>query len=218
MIEKMEFKSDFDSAKWYNKRFSEFGAFETSEKYNLLMLEWLGIKEKTDKKLLDVGCGGGFFLKQAEKFLNCTGIDFSKEALLQAKKNCNSKLVLGSASNLPFKNNSFDFVVCLGSLEHFIEIEKSLKEMNRVLKKNGKINLFVPNSEFILFKLNPVTAHQPNERFASLKEWEKLIGKYLEIESVHKFTHNPIGKLIPKNFTYSFSFICRGCVRSELLL
>jgi len=208
MIKRMQFKSDFDSAKWYDKRFSEFGAFKTSEKYNSLMLEWLGIKSKTNKKLLDVGCGGGFFLREAEKFLDCTGIDFSKEALLQAKKNCNSKLILASASNIPFKDNEFDFVACLGSLEHFIEMEKALSEMNRVLKKNGKINLFVPNSDFILFKLNKATAFQPNERLASLEEWKKLIGNYFLIEEVHKFTHNPLGNLLPKKFTYSFSFIC----------
>lgn len=209
MIEEMQFKSDSDSAEWYNKRFLEFGVFETSQKYNSLMLDWLGVKEKSNQKLLDVGCGGGFFLNQAEKFLDCTGIDFSEQALIQAKKNCNSKLVLGSASFLPFKDDFFDFVVCLGSLEHFIEMEKALSEMKRVLKKKGKINIYVPNSDFILFKLNKATAFQPNERLASLKEWEKLISKYFKIEKVHKHTNNSLGKLIPKNFTYSFSFICR---------
>jgi len=208
MIKEMQFDSDSKASKWYNKRFSDYGVFETSKQYNSLMLNWLGIKNKTNAKLLDVGCGGGFFLKQAEKFLDCVGIDFSREALIQAKKNCNSKLVLASASLLPFKNNSFDFIVCLGSLEHFIDMDKSLKEMNRVLKKNGKINIYVPNSEFILFKIKKATYHQPNERLASLDEWKKLISGYFEINKVHKHTNNPIGKLLPKKYTYSFSFIC----------
>ncbi len=208
MIEKMQFKSDSEASKWYDKRFAEFGVFQTTKKYNQLMAEYLGLKKDKTKKLLDVGCGGGFFLKETEKFVSCVGIDFSEEALNQAKKNCESKLVLGSALNLPFKNNSFDFIACLGSLEHFIDMEKALNEMNRVLKKNGKIIFYVPNSEFILFKFNPATAFQPNERLASLEEWKKIIGKHFEINKIHKHTHNPIGKVIPRKLTYSFVFVC----------
>lgn len=207
MIERMEFDSDSKAKQWYNKRFSEFGVFETSEKYNSLMLKYLKIN-KSGGKLLDVGCGGGFFLRQAEKFAECFGVDFSSVALNNAGKISDAKLALCSASELPFKNDFFDFVVCLGSLEHFIDIEKALSEINRVLKKNGKILFYVPNSNFILFKLNPATAFQPNERLASLNEWKELIGKHFLIKEVHKHTHNPLGKLIPKKFTYSFVFVC----------
>ncbi len=207
MLERMEFDSDLKAKQWYNKRFSDFGVFETSIKYNSLMLKYLGLKEKSDKKLLDVGCGGGFFLKQAEKFTETFGVDFSSVALNNAKKISKAELTLCSASSLPFKNNFFDFVVCLGSLEHFIDMENALSEMKRVLKKDGKILIYVPNLNFILFKLNPATAHQPNERLASFNEWKKLIEKYFLIEKTDKHTHNPLGKLIPKEFTYSFVFV-----------
>ncbi|MFH1663864.1 MAG: methyltransferase domain-containing protein [archaeon] len=209
MIEKMQFKSDANALKWYDKRFTEFGVFNTSKEYNSLMLKYLGINSKSDKMLLDVGCGGGFFLKEAEKFVHCIGTDFSSVALETAKKNTNSGLVLASASRLPFKKESFDFIACLGSLEHFIEIKKALSEMNRVLKKNGKINLYVPNSNFLLFKFNKATQFQPNERLASLDEWKKLIGEFFLIEKVFKHTNNPVGKLLPMNFTNSFSIICK---------
>jgi ubiquinone/menaquinone biosynthesis C-methylase UbiE len=215
MIERIAFKKDSDAAEWYDKRFFEFGAFETTEKYNSLMLEWLGVKEKSNKKLLDIACGGGFFLRKAEKFAECFGVDFSSEALTQAKKNCNANLILASASSLPFKDNSFDFISCLGSLEHFIEMEKALNEMQRVLKNKGKANFYVPNSNFILFKLNKATYYQPNERLASLKEWKKVIEKHFLINQVFKHTNNPLGKLIPKNLTYSFSFICSKKMESE---
>ncbi|MBU2099605.1 methyltransferase domain-containing protein, partial [Candidatus Micrarchaeota archaeon] len=186
MIKRIAFNTDESAAEWYNKRFSDFGVFETTKKYNSLMLEWLEVKEKTEKKLLDVGCGGGFFLKQAEKFLKCFGVDFSLEALIQAKKNCNADLILASASSLPFKDRSFDFVSCLGSLEHFIEMEKALNEMQRVLKNKGKANFYVPNSNFILFKLNKATYFQPNERLASLNEWRKLLEKFFVVEKDFK--------------------------------
>jgi len=208
MIERMEFKTDSKAFEWYNKRFSEFGAYETSKKYNKLMLKWLGVKNKSRKNLLDVGCGGGFFLKEAKNFLDCFGIDFSSVALAQARKNSDANLILASASALPFKSNFFDYAVCLGSLEHFIDLRKSLSEMKRVLKKNGKINIYVPNSDFILFKFNKATAFQPNERLASFKEWKKLLSEYFFIEKTHKHTENPLGKLLPKKYTYSFSFIC----------
>ncbi len=208
MIEKMEFKTDLKAFEWYNKRFFEFGVFETSEKYNKLMLEWLGVKDKSRKKLLDIGCGGGVFLKEAEKFLDCFGVDFSSVALTQAQENSAASLVIASASALPFKSNFFDYAVCLGSLEHFIDLKKSLSEIKRILKKNGKINIYVPNSDFILFKFNKATAFQPNERLASIEEWKKLLSEYFSVEKIYKYTESPLGRFLPKKYTYSFSFIC----------
>ena len=46
--------------------------------------------------------------------------------------------------NLPFKSNSFDFVLCNHVLEHIYDDNKAMKEIHRVLKKNGTAILQVP--------------------------------------------------------------------------
>ena len=48
-----------------------------------------------------------------------------------------------NAENLKFKNDTFDFVLSIVSFEHFKNVEKCVKEINRVLKKNGKFYISV---------------------------------------------------------------------------
>ncbi len=56
---------------------------------------------------------------------------------------------LGRRKSLPFDDESFDLVTCLGSLEHFPDPAASAKEMKRVLKPGGEALIFVPNLFFL---------------------------------------------------------------------
>ncbi len=90
--------------------------------------------------LLEVGCGYGRLLKVIESSNCCVGLDFSRNMLLQAKNNLKSPIVLAHARNLPFKDNSFDNIMCVTVLIHILNIDEIidvLKEMNRVLKNDG---------------------------------------------------------------------------------
>src|SRR3989339_417880 len=95
---------------------------------------------EVDKKILDIACGTGFLLKVAnEKGLKTFGIDISDEAVKIAKENSpSSEIITASAENLPFKNNFFDYISCLGSIEHFSDINQGLREMLRVGKRGAK--------------------------------------------------------------------------------
>ena len=83
--------------------------------------------QKTDK-LLDVGCGTGL----SSLLFNCqkVGIDPTFELLEQAKKRM--PVVQGIAEQLPFKDNSFDIVICLTALHNFTDPQRALLEMKRV--------------------------------------------------------------------------------------
>jgi len=104
---------------------------------------------KKDSKVLDVGCGYGRGLRYILKITqNLVGIDHNKTAVEHAKNNFKKypkvKIILGEASNLPFKDNSFDHIICIGTLVNFgKEKEKALREMKRVLKKDGNIIISV---------------------------------------------------------------------------
>ena len=90
------------------------------------------IKLKPDSKILDVGCGSGFFTYYLAKKYQVIGLDFSEKMLaLNPHKN----LIKASAYQIPFKNNSFDLVFCSNLLHHLNHPLKALKEMNRVAKK-----------------------------------------------------------------------------------
>ncbi len=98
--------------------------------------------------ILDVGVGTGILIEQVlpkNKSANLFGIDISPEMVKKAKRKFKGKsnvtIALGSASKLPHKDNSFEFVTCVNSFHHHADSIQSLKEMKRVLKPGGKVIL-----------------------------------------------------------------------------
>ena len=90
--------------------------------------------------VLDLGCGTGEFSVFFQDY-NYTGIDIEPKYINYAKNNYDGHFELMDASCMLFENNSLDLIVVFGVFHH-INTEKCLKifdEMNRVLKKNGKI-------------------------------------------------------------------------------
>ncbi len=83
--------------------------------------------QKTDK-VLDVGCGTGL----SSMLFSCfkVGVDPTFELLQQARKRM--PVIQGVAESLPFKDNSFDIVVCLTALHNFSDPQRALLEMKRV--------------------------------------------------------------------------------------
>lgn len=111
--------------------------------------------EKTEPKtILEAGCGRGFYMHAATMFpfiKEIHGIDVNDEYLKVAKKHIKDKRVhLRNASiyELPYPDNSFDFVMCSEVLEHLTDDSKALEEMKRVLKKGGTLVASVPNYHF----------------------------------------------------------------------
>ena len=94
----------------------------------------------SELSLLDVGCGNGFFTYYLEKLLDATGLDFSESML--SMNPCRKK-VCGYATNLPFRDNSFDVVFCSNLLHHIEDTDIAVSEMKRVSK--GYVIISEPN-------------------------------------------------------------------------
>ena len=97
------------------------------------------------KSVLEIGCGVGTDLLQFAKHgAIVTGIDLTQTAIQITKKrfdayNLKGTFIQADAENLPFEDNTFDFVYSLGVLHHTPDTERAIREAYRVLKPNGKI-------------------------------------------------------------------------------
>lgn len=114
---------------------------------------WKEAKFLTDlafegEKILDVGCGAGqWFEFFKEKKVKYFGVDFSENLIKIAKERYpEAKFEVANLFNLPFEDNFFDKVYAI-ALFHHIPSQKlrleGLKEIKRVLKKNGFLILTV---------------------------------------------------------------------------
>lgn len=113
---------------------------EFQSDYKLRGARWGGVSFNVPKfsegqLILETGCGNGKTLKSLPN--TAIGIDISTEAVSLADGN----VLAGDISNLPFKDEVFDAVLCFHVLGHlnFENRKKSVSEMFRVLKKGGKI-------------------------------------------------------------------------------
>ncbi len=95
--------------------------------------------------VLDVGGYDGFILlklKEKKEFVPII-LDLNKEALKIAKKK-GLKIILASGTKIPLKKNSVDVLLLLDVLEHVRKDNLLIKEVKRVLKKNGILILTTP--------------------------------------------------------------------------
>lgn len=91
-----------------------------------------------DEIVLDLGCGDGTLAKEIEKSgAKVVGIDLSENMVKKAKENGIEAYVM-SATNLEFSDNYFDKVFSNAVLHWVKDLDKNAKEINRVLKNNGK--------------------------------------------------------------------------------
>ena len=131
------------------------------------------------EQLLDIACGAGDWLvAAAERGAVVSGIDISEKAVAVCQQRLpDSELRVGPAETLPFADNRFDFVTCLGSLEHFLDQPKALRELVRVAKPNATVLILVPNSGFLTYRLGLYKGtHQQavHETIRSLEEWREM--------------------------------------------
>ena len=97
--------------------------------------------------LLDIGCGGGAFINKLLKYKKVKkayGIDHS-EKMIELSNKKNKKFIKNgmieiersSVDNLPFNEDMFDTVTALETIQFWPAMDKSIKEVRRVLKEKG---------------------------------------------------------------------------------
>ena len=174
---------------WYNQHYAAKGlASMRPARAYAVFLDLLDARPGT--RLLDVSCGSGFLLQAARaRGIRAVGVDLSDEAVRLARTVApDARLAVGAGEQLTFRDASFDYVTCLGSLEHFLDMGQGIREMLRVAKPAARLCIMVPNENFIGWKVlgHHGTAQQDiNEHLLPLSAWRRLFEDHgLEIVRV----------------------------------
>jgi len=139
-------------------------------------------------KVLDVGCGIGEFM---QLYSNSYGIEINKHVVNYCRKN-GLRVYYGSVFDIPFKNNTFDGILCSNVLEHLEKPERAISEMRRVLKKVGTLLIIVPTKKD--YKKDPTHVKYWNEKnlVKLLKKFNFKIKKIVYFPFSSKFLRHRI--------------------------
>ena len=192
-------------------------------------------KEKINGKVLECGCFPGKWLAWFNKELNMQpyGIDtLPSEQTISFLKNHNIKAQIKQADvrKIPFKDNYFDVVYSFGLIEHFDDHKALIKEMARVLKKDGILITSWPNTLKFTFTRLMMKIHRDKD-LEDMKPipLEHILNIYKELNfqniqykkmgvwglSWSKFLNkikiiNPLLKLLSKTNFFSADFTITG--------
>jgi len=106
-----------------------------------------------DKKILELGTGSGSICPLIDPSNEYVGVDVSKGLLKRAAKRFGKngkkhfELFLVSAQDLPFADDSFDMAICNLSFNFFPDAHRVVRQVKRVLKKEGHFFCSVPVPE-----------------------------------------------------------------------
>lgn len=111
--------------------------------------------------ILEVGCGIGNFTKSLKEYGNVFSIDIDKSYIDEVKKLINGKAGFGDieTGKYFFGDKLFDSIVCINVLEHIKRDNQALKNLYKLLKKEGCLILLVPAHTFLFGKIDESIGH-----------------------------------------------------------
>ena len=110
---------------------------------------------------LDIGCGTGWAIGQTARLTgnrgSFYGVDLSSKMIEKARSNFkghdNIHFIQANAEAIPLDNELFDLIICTHSFHHYLNPDKALKEMFRLLKTGGKVYILDPTADTWLIKV-----------------------------------------------------------------
>ncbi len=106
-------------------------------------------------KLLDIGCGNGFFLEKAKLMGvgHVFGVEPGKESVKKARSDVRKNIKIDVLRPGLFGKNYFDVICCFHTLDHVIDPNDFLKTVNNYLKPGGKILFITHNTSGLSVRL-----------------------------------------------------------------
>ncbi len=112
-------------------------------------------------KILDVGCGTGHYIEQLiPKNHIVFGNDIAIGMLHKSKQKYlnfidSHFLSLSNIEQLPFRNKSFDVVICIGVIEYLPDVNQAIEELHRIVRDDGIVIISAPNQLSLKFLTDP---------------------------------------------------------------
>ena len=197
------------------------------------------IQPPSGANLLDVSCGEGALVMWARRRgVAACGVDFSRAAIRRACATTGQpSFTVGDGARLPFSTAQFDYVTCIGSLEHFEQPALGIREIQRTLRPEGKACILLPNTFSLLGTVNYARKTgeifddgQPIQRYNTRMGWARLLAENgLPVYRVEKYelpwpqtavdwrwylrrprklAHLLVGMMLPINLANCHVFLC----------
>lgn len=136
-----ESNSDFYDLEYFlSLEYRYLSGAHGSKVRNIFSLIGKTIGDHSKKRVLDVGCGNGFYAGEFSKLgANVTGIDYSQHAITFAKDRHPGIdfRIMSGYSLKDFPDNEFDIVTLFDVIEHMSDQVHVLNEIKRILKPSG---------------------------------------------------------------------------------
>ncbi len=176
---------------------------EWKDKRHEVVLTFLSLLSLDHPRILDLGCGPGWYTEKLAHFGPTTGIDLSEEAIQMAQARFpHIKFISGNLYDLPLPAEHYDVVVSQEVFDHVEDQVEFVRRAAYVLKPKGYLILSCAN-KFVMDRLQEGEfPAQPNTHIAqylNIKRLKGLIQPYfrvLRIKSILPIGHRGILKLI----------------------
>jgi len=181
-----------EAAYWdrWNAENREHGQSEVSHRQAYLVRRWLDRIGRRDLRILEVGCGAGWFVDQLVAYGTVTGVDITPSVLDRARERVpQATFLTGDVLDIDLPLASFDVVVGLELLSHVEDHQAFVARLHDLLVDGGHLMLATQNRPVLQDHCEIAPPHEDQRRrWFSREELTDLTAPHFTVVRLHSAT------------------------------